>query len=188
MRVLSAVAVTLGLLSLPLLAADLEVPRQAPEFVLTYPGGKQQLLSSFKGKVVVLSFIQTTCPHCQRESQLLSKLYTELGPKGFQPLAIAVNPMAVMLVPDFVRDYHVNFPVGASEANPALQFMHINPSDRWVVPQVCVIDRKGVIRAQTPFNGDEKLQNEAHLRTLIDSLLKEPATAKARPASHKKQS
>jgi len=32
--------------------------------------------------------------------------------------------------------------------------------DRWVVPQIVVIDRKGMIRAQSPTTGDEKLQNE----------------------------
>lgn len=148
-------------------------PRPAPEMVINYPGGKQALLSSFKGKVVALSFIFTTCPHCQRECQVLSKLNTELGPRGFQPLAVAVNPMALMLVPEFVKEFHVNFPVGASEKDPVLAFMRINANDRWVVPQVAIIDKKGTIRAQTPFNGDEKLQEEANLRSLIDSLLKE---------------
>jgi peroxiredoxin len=163
-------------------AGDVQVPRPAPEYVISYPGSKQDLLSRYKGKVVALSFIFTTCPHCQVECQMLSKLYSELGPKGFQPLAVAVNPMAIMLVPDFVRDYHVNFPVGASEQPPALSFLKIGPADRWVVPQLAIIDRKGNIRAQTPYNGDEKLQNEGHVRQLIEGLLNEGAKpVKAKP-------
>ena len=176
MRGIVAVALCLTLLSLPVAAGDFKIPRPAPEFVISYPGNKQDLLSKYRGKVVVLSFIFTTCPHCQRECQTLSKLYTELGPKGFQPLAVAVNPMAVMLVPDFVRDFRVNFPVGASEQPPALNFMHIQAHERWVVPQIAVIDRKGMVRAQTPFNGDEKLQEEGNLRALITQLLNESAT------------
>jgi peroxiredoxin len=178
MRAFIALLLSLGLCSLPIAAAD--APRPSPEFVISYPGGKQALLSSYRGKVVVLTFIFTTCPHCQREAQMLSKLNSELGPKGFQPLAVAVNPMAIMLVPDFVREYHVNFPVGAGEREALMAYMRIKPDDRWVVPQVAVIDRRGVIRAQTPYNGDEKLQDEANLRTLIESLLKEPATASHR--------
>lgn len=190
MRAIPAIALLVGL---PLIAAEVTPAppkppvRQAPEFVITYPAGKQQLLSSLKGKVVSLSFIFTTCPHCQKECQMLSKLYTELGPKGFQPVAVAVNQMALMLVPDFIRDFHVNFPVGASEQPPALSFLQIKPDDRWVVPQVAVIDRKGMIRAQTPFSGDEKLQEEGHMRELIESLLKETGGVKVKAAAVSKK-
>lgn len=192
MRALSACVLTLGLCLQPIMAADsstrIDQPRPAPEFVISYPGGKQALLSSYKGKVVVLAFISTTCPHCQQECQVLSKLNTEFGSRGFQPLAVAINDMALMLVPDFVRDYRVNFPVGASNREPLLQFMRIKAEDRWVVPQIAVIDRKGVIRAQTPWNGDEKLQSENNLRTLIDNLLKEGSSAAKRPIVKKKAS
>jgi thiol-disulfide isomerase/thioredoxin len=180
---------TLGLLLASVPASfGAEVPRQSPEFVIHHPGGKQSLLSSHKGKVVVLQFIFTTCPHCQTTSQLLSKLYTEYGPHGFQPLGVAVNPMALMLVDDFVKSFRVNFPVGASETGPALSYLQIGGADRWVVPQIAVIDKKGVIRFQTPPSGDERLSNEQFLRTEIEKLLKEGTTApaKARPAAKKK--
>jgi len=185
MRVLTALALILGSLCLPAAAGDYTVPRQAPEFVINYPGNKQDLLSRHKGKVVVLCFIFTTCPHCQEFSKVLSKMNTELGPKGFEPLAVAVNPMALMLVPDFVRDFKVNFPVGASEQPPALSFMHITAGERWVVPQIAVIDRKGNIRAQTPFNGDALLQDEKKLRPLVDSLLMEGQAAAKKTAPKK---
>ena len=119
MRSFRALALFLGLSAAGALFAQ-TVPRPSPEFVINYPGGKQALLSKYRGKVVLLEFIFTTCPHCQATSQMISKLNTELGSKGFQPLAVAVNPMALMLVSDFVRDYHINFPVGASERDPAL--------------------------------------------------------------------
>lgn len=156
--------------------AEQTVPRQSPEFVINYPGGKQALLSNYKGKVVLLMFIFTTCPHCQAASQVVSKLNTELGPKGFQPLAVAVNPMAQMLVGDFARDYRVNFPVGSSESGPALNYLQINGAERWVVPQVVLIDSKGVIRKQTPPLGNEKMQEENGLRQDIEALLHTTST------------
>ena len=178
MRALFALTLATVLLCLPVAAVDTPkvAPRPSPEFVINYPNAKQALLSSYKGKVVVLAFIFTTCPHCQKECQMLSKLNTELGPKGFQPLAVAVNPMAVMLINDFIRDYHVNFPVGASEKETLMDYMHLKADDRWVVPQIAVIDRKGIIRAASPFNGDEKLQSEESLKAIVEGLLKEPAT------------
>ncbi len=183
-RLLLALTVSLGTLTSAAFAGDFKVPRPAPEFVINLPGGKQDLLSRYKGKVVALSFIFTTCPHCQKECQMLSKLQKELGAQGFQPIAVAVNPMAIMLVPDFVREFGVTFPVGASEKNPALDFMHINEvTDRWVVPQLAIIDRKGQIRVQTPYNGDEKLQTEANVRSIIEGLLKEGATPAKRAAA-----
>jgi peroxiredoxin len=186
MRSVRTVAALLGL-SICALFAEQTVPRPSPEFVINYPGGKQALLSQYKGKVVLLAFIFTTCPHCQVTCQLVSKLNTELGAKGFQPLAVAVNPMALMLVNDFVRDFHTNFPVGASETAPALSFMQISGADRWVVPQVVLIDRKGVIRAQTPPQGDEKMQEENHLRQQIENLLHEGAPTSKRAATPKKR-
>ncbi len=37
-----------------------EVPRKAPELDINLPNGKHLLLSQFRGKVVVLTFISTT--------------------------------------------------------------------------------------------------------------------------------
>jgi len=39
-------------------AAD--IPRQAPEFAVQLPDGKQALVSSYRGKVLCLAFILTT--------------------------------------------------------------------------------------------------------------------------------
>jgi hypothetical protein len=52
--------------------------------------------------------------------------------------------------------------------------------DRYVVPQEVVIDKKGIIRAQSGPQGDEKLQDPSSLRNLLDSLLKEGATTSAK--------
>ena len=69
MRILAS-AITLVALTVSAFAAP-PVPRKSPEFTITDPSGKQILLSSFKGKVVVMPLMFTTCPHCQREAQML---------------------------------------------------------------------------------------------------------------------
>src|ERR1700730_17885598 len=77
------------------------VLRKAPEFVLNFPAGEQKLLSNYRGKVVALLFVHTTCPHCQQDSRVFSKLYSEYGSRGFQPIDVAWNDMANILVGDF---------------------------------------------------------------------------------------
>ncbi len=149
--------------------------RKTPEFQIDMPSGKPLLLSAYKGKVICLEFLFTTCPHCQRASQTYTKLYKELGPQGMQPLGIATNEMAGLLVNDFIRDFKVGYPVGYSTMDASLHYLMIDKNKRWVVPQVVVIDRKGVIRYQTPWNGDETHQDENFMRNLLKGLLAEPS-------------
>src|SRR5580698_5054819 len=123
------------------LSAQPAMPRKAPEFTVIEPSGKQILLSSFKGKVVVLAFIFTTCPHCQAQCGVFNKLQTEFADKGFQPLAVAFNDNAGLLVNDFVQNYHVNFPVGSASRQTVMNYLQLSdsPENRWVVPQIVVI-------------------------------------------------
>jgi peroxiredoxin len=150
-------------------------PRPAPEFTIRYADGNQVPLSSFKGKVVALTFIFTTCIHCQHASQAFSKLYTEYGSRGFQPVGVAINDMANLFVDDFMKNYGITYKVGFSPLEPVLQFLGISPMERYVVPQIVWIDRKGMIRSQTsPLTGDEQMRTEAYWRSMIETLLKEP--------------
>jgi peroxiredoxin len=168
-----ALFLALSLASLSLFAQP-PMPRKAPEITILEPSGKQTLLSSFKGKVVVLAFIMTTCPHCQAECGVLTKLQGELGAKGFQPLAVAINDPSGPLVNGFVQTFHPSFPVGyLPDRQTALDYLQVSDSDkdRWVVPQLVVIDRKGMIVAQSAPKGSEELQNEDKMRKLLIDLL-----------------
>lgn len=162
-----------------------QVPRQAPEFVIQAPNGPRRLLSEFKGKVVVLEFLYTTCPHCQTCSTIMNKLYQELGPRGFQPLGVAFNPMAGMLVPDYVRQLQLGFPVGASEREPVLAFLQLSPDLRFVVPQLVILDRQGVIRLQSTGNDEFFREEEKNMRAEILKLLAEPHAGKTPAAAPK---
>ena len=188
MRLIATVA---ALSSALFLRAEMPpVPRPAPEFVIQYNDGHQALLSSFRGKVVALEFLYTTCPHCQHSSQVFSKLNGEFASKGFQPLGVAFNEMPQMLVPDFIKQNNVNFPVGFSPRDAVLTFLGIPVIERFVVPQIVWIDRKGMIRSQTPALGDEKQLQESYWREMIETLTKEPESVKkhtpSRPTTARK--
>jgi peroxiredoxin len=156
------------------------MPRKAPEITIVEPSGKQTLLSSYRGKVVLLAFIFTTCPHCQAECGVLNKLQEELGPKGFQPLAVAFNDNAGMLVGGFVQNFHTTFPVGYAARQTVTDYLQLDdtPGARWNVPQIVLIDRKGMIVAQSSPKGTEELQEENSLRKKITELLTSSAAKK----------
>lgn len=168
-----------ALAALSLIGADSNALRKAPEFAFNVPGQGQKLLSQYRGKVVALSFIWTTCPHCQAESKVLTKLQQEYGPRGFQAIDVAVNDNADLKVENFAKEFQVNFPVGWALKDEMIAFMGWT-SAYYVVPQMVLIDRKGYVHYQTPQREDEnwdKLMKEDTIRQHIEELLSQNNSA-----------
>ena len=166
-------------LAVPAFPATPQVPRPAKELTIVEPSGKQTLLSSYKGKVCVIQFLYTTCPHCQELSKVLTKIGNDLNPQGFQAIGIAFDEATPAKAANYVRQFNLGFPVGYASRETVLGYLEISVMDRFVVPQTVVVDRKGVVRAQSLPMGTIELQQEASLRTLIGGLLKESASAPA---------
>ena len=163
-----------------------QVPRPAGEFAIKMPNGQVTLLSQYSGKVVVLAFISTTCPHCQHTTQILSGLQSEYGPRGVQFLAAAFNPDAASLVPGFIAQFRPTFPVGSADRDSVLEYEQASLAKPNFVPELIFIDRGRVIRAQ--YNGGEEFfkEQEKNIREMLDTLLKEPV--KSARNAHKARS
>ena len=186
---IAAVFTSIALLASGVWAADSELPRPAPKLVYNLPGKEPQDLSQYVGKVVALEFIFTTCPHCKAASHVMSKLQTEYGPKGLQVLDVAVNENADLLVDNFAKEQQTTFPVGWVSQAQMVSFMGFS-SARFVVPQLVLIDRKGMIHYQTPALEDDnwdKLMNEDAIRKNIEELLRSTSSS-ASNGSHAKAS
>ena len=185
-KFLTAVA-ALSLLTASAFAADTPSLRKAPELAFSIPGQGPKQLSDYRGKVVALEFIFTTCPHCQAASKLMTKLQQEYGARGLQVIDVAINPNADLLVENFAKDFQVNFPVGWATTQQMLNFMGFSATDRYVVPQLVLIDRKGNIHYQTPATSSDewsKLMAESAIRQHIEELLGPNNSASLRhPAS-----
>jgi peroxiredoxin len=158
-------------------------PRPAKEFDFVTPSGQHILLSSLKGKVVIVQGLLTTCPHCQAYSQLLTKMQNEYGARGFQAMGIAYDVDAAT-AQNYVNTYHVGFPVGYASRDAMLGLLGHSVLERLTVPQIMIIDKKGVIQAQSAAEGTPELQQEQNVRQWIEKLLG-PATTKAAPTSSK---
>jgi peroxiredoxin len=151
------------------------VPRPAPDFAVQLNNGTQIHVNQFPGKVVVLAFILTYCSHCQVTAKILSKLQNEFESQGLRVIASAIDPMSSMKVPDFIKQFQPGYPVGFNEHSEAVDYLQHPVMFRLMMPQVMVIDRKGVIRSQ--LAGDDKFFNqtdqEKNFRELLAPLLKE---------------
>jgi thiol-disulfide isomerase/thioredoxin len=162
------------------------LPRKSPEFAINLNNGQRILLSQYKGKVVVLAFILTTCPHCQKTIRFLIKDQNELGPRGLQVLVSAIEDGAAIALPGFVKGFNPPFPVGFNMNRPAV-FDYLQHPAMLIphMPILAFIDKLGVIRAQ--YEGDDKFFDEGageqNLRNQIEDLLNEGA-----PAAKKKSS
>ncbi len=175
-----------ALLLTGLVAYAQQVPRPAGEFAIKMPNGQTTLLSQYAGKVVLLAFISTTCPHCQHTTQVLSAIQNEYASRGVQILAAAFNPEAAQLVPGFIAQFRPTFPVGSSDRDPVLEYEQASMAKPNYVPDLIFIDRNRVIRAQHDGGDDFFKEQEKNIREMLDTLLKEPV--KSAKASHKSRS
>jgi peroxiredoxin len=177
MRLLSSAAVLLAFTASAF--ATPPVPRKSAEFTITEPSGKQVLLSSFKGKIVVMPLMFTTCPHCQREAQMLTKLQKEFAARGVVMQGVVFNDATGPMAAQFVKEFGIGFDVGFASRDAVVSYLGLSVMDRWVVPQVAIIDRKGNVVAQSLATGSPELQDEAYLRTFLEKLVSGASTGSA---------
>jgi peroxiredoxin len=163
-------------LSCAALALAAQVPRPAPPLNLITPAGERISLEDLKGKVVVLEFFLTTCPHCQRSAQNIMTFYNELRPRGLEVVGVAIDAGANQLIPDFARKYGARYPLTVGNLGLLRTFADLPATARPYVPYVFLIDRKGMIRFEHPGEDQAFHSNEIqNMRAELEVLLKEPA-------------
>lgn len=171
MRVLKVLLIGL-ILSLSMTAG--EVPRPAPPLKFTTIDGQSMSLEDLKGKVVAVMFFQTTCPHCQKTTQILNPIYSRLRAKGLEVVGLAINKSAATDIEEFRRTYGANFPLTVSSRYETTRFAGLSVMSRFYVPYMFFIDRKGVIRFEHGGGDKEFYSNQAgNIQSELETLLAE---------------
>jgi peroxiredoxin len=107
--------------------------------------GKQQKLSDYRGKVVILNVWGQWCGPCRTEATELQKLQDDYADDGVQVLGIDVREGGRAEAQDFVRDRKLTYPSIYDQAGRSLLAMKGYP--RAVVPATFVIDKQGRVAA-----------------------------------------
>jgi thiol-disulfide isomerase/thioredoxin len=147
-------------------------PRPLADVSVPMPDGKKIRLTQYRGKVMVVALVSTTCDHCISSLQMLSKLQQEYGPKGFQALGVAANDGAQESLPGFIR-LQIGLPVGYLDQTTTMQVFGFKPEDHPFVPMFMFVDKKGTIRFQYAGKEDFFKNEEKNTRLLIEGLLKQ---------------
>src|SRR5580704_7481159 len=162
-----------------------QVEHPAGEFVIHMTDGTQKLLSSYRGKVVVMAFMYTTCEHCQHTAGVLAKINTAYADKGVQILGVVIDKGGDKNIPNFLKITGANFPVGFSDSDQAIKFLH-GPAEGWFIPMLAFVDRNGMIRyaniVTDTDNGDAGRwieSQEVNIPNEINKYLKAPVAGAA---------
>lgn len=115
------------------------IEEEAPDFTLKDVAGNEVKLSDYQGKVVLLVFSTTWCPHCRAEVPHLKKLYAEYQAKGLVLLNIDIQE-SQKKVASFVAKNKIPYPVlldGDGDVSMAYGIQG--------VPTTVLINKEGII-------------------------------------------
>jgi len=167
--------------ALPCMAVAAESSRPSPAYSIQRLHAAPLPLSQYRGKIVALAFIHTTCTHCQQLTTDLNLLAKDYSSRGVQFLECAFNEDAVTALPEFLKRFSPPYPVGWGTTASVMSYLGRTLTDGrpMYVPQMVFLDRGGVIRAE--FSGEEPffVNGPANIRAQLEKMLKAPATAQS---------
>jgi len=106
--------------------------------------GKEQKLSDYKGKVIVVNFWATWCGPCRRELPDLSQIAKDLKEKDFKMVGVSVDRDNMQLT-SFLKANPLSYSVVHNPDNLLSQYMSATGMTDDVIPQTFVIDKSGKI-------------------------------------------
>jgi peroxiredoxin len=155
--------------------------RRAPGFCLSDTTAQWRDLYDYRGKIVVIEFMQTTCPHCAAFAPKLAAVSQKYGGK-VQVLAIALPPDNPNTMMEYVKGHNITYPLLLDMGQVAASYVR-EPNLRF--PRIYLVDGDGLIRGtweDGPLTKDVFEGNG--LSKEIDRLL--PAPTPAAPPAKKK--
>jgi len=135
------------LCSLALTAAD---GRRAPGFDLPDLKGQFHDLADYRGKVLVLEFLKTDCPHCATFADVLAQIEPKYGDK-VAVLAVAhLGTDSVPNIAQFAAGHKLTYPLVMDMGQ--MMFSYVMNARGTDLPHVYLIDANGYIRGDYVYN------------------------------------
>lgn len=111
----------------------------APDFSLRNLEGETFSLSSYRGKVVIIDFMSTTCFWCMVEMPDLVDFYEEYQEKDLEILSLDIWPETENQLRKFKEEYGAEWVFAAFANEVALEYKVTG------IPTKYMLDKKGVI-------------------------------------------
>ena len=119
-----------------------QAPKRAPGFCLVDTTGQWRDLYDYRGKVVIIEFMQTTCPHCASFAPKLLDISRKYAGK-VQILAIGLPPDNPQTMTDYVKGHNLPYPLLLDMGQVAGSYVRV-PNLHF--PHVYLVDGEGMIR------------------------------------------
>jgi thiol-disulfide isomerase/thioredoxin len=141
--------VCLAFLSASLLPASGELSnRRAPGFALPDPEYKHYFdLQDYRGKIVLIDIMSTTCPHCQLLATTLEQVKARYGDKVVV-LEVVLPPDNFDTVSKYIAINKVTVPVVCDMGQMTASYFKATPAtmQHIDVPHLFLVDQQGMIR------------------------------------------
>jgi thiol-disulfide isomerase/thioredoxin len=120
--------------------------RRAPGFSLMDLRSVQHDPQDDRGKVVIVEFMQTTCPHCQKFSTILEQAKAKYKDQ-IVIYSIVTNPDTFQTMQKYSADYKLSSPILFDSGQVMASYMKLSPSNPTMnFPHLFLIDKNGMIR------------------------------------------
>jgi len=158
--------------ALTLIAAGSYSNRRAPGFSLMDSHFRQHDIQDYRGKAVIVDFMQTGCPVCNALADVMAEVSTKYGDK----LAI----LSVVTLPDnfteadkFTARHKANWPVLFDSGQVMMSYLKLQPTGDMNVhfPHLFLIDINGIIKNDLD-SAESQALTPATLSSEIDKLFK----------------
>jgi peroxiredoxin len=150
--------------------------RRVPSFALPDVAMKYHDVLDYRGRVLIIEIMQTTCPHCRDLAGTLERVKARYGGK-VAILSIVVPPDTQQTVSTFIAQHRLSYPVLFDCGQATASLLMVTPRKPGInLPQVLIVDAEGMIRED--FEWQEKGVNVLAgdgLFAVLDRILAAPA-------------
>src|SRR5579883_637096 len=148
--------------------------RRAPSFALPSCDYSHSYdLLDYRGKVLLIDIMTTTCPHCELLTTTLEKVGKKYGDK-VAVLSVVVPPDNLNTVTKYKSVNRVTAPIACDMGQMTISYMNAKPGQGSIdLPHLFLIDKQGTIRNDWVYSDKDKGVFEGPaLYPEVDKLLK----------------
>jgi len=127
--------------------------RRAPGFSLPDSKLRQHDLYDYRGKVVILDFMMTNCPHCVTFSKTLERVKAKYGDKVAILGVVNYSSDNSSTVAKYIQENKVTYPILYDCGQVMASYLRLQTAKQAVdMPHAFVIDQQGRIRGDYTYS------------------------------------